>query len=247
MTRCDIKDIKDSVINEIGHSGAKHAVFDLYGTLVDIHTDEEQKNFWKKLAKFLRRHGIHYEYKELKNEYARLCGKYSRFLQEKYPDNKIEINISDVFYELCTLKNGRVTREFSDAFGYIFRAESRAYVRVYDGVYEMLDKLHEMGVKVWLLSNAQALFTVPELESLDLVRYFDGIAISSDAGFKKPDAAFAKYLFEKFPNAGIVPAECLMVGNEYGSDGKVAENAGMSFLYVVSNLTPEAEKNNRDI
>ena len=50
MTRCDIKDIKDSVINEIGHSGAKHAVFDLYGTLVDIHTDEEQKNFWKKVS-----------------------------------------------------------------------------------------------------------------------------------------------------------------------------------------------------
>ena len=222
-------------------------MFDLYGTLVDIHTDEEQKNFWKKLAKLLRRHGIHYEYKELKREYVRLCGKYSGLLQEKYPDNKIEINISDVFYELCTLKNSRITREFSDAFGYIFRTESREYVRVYEGVYEMLDELHAMGTKVWLLSNAQALFTVPELESFDLVRYFDGIAISSDAGFKKPDAAFAKYLFEKFPDAGIVPDECLMVGNEYGSDGKVAENAGMSFLYVVSNLTPEAEKNSRDI
>ena len=121
MTKCDIKDIKASVIDEVTQSRAKHAVFDLYGTLVDIHTDEEQKNFWKKLAKFLRRHGVHYEYKELKKEYARLCKKYSRLLQEKYPDNKIEINISDVFYELCILKNSRITREFSDAFGYIFR------------------------------------------------------------------------------------------------------------------------------
>lgn len=242
MVRCDISDIKDSVINEIRHSGAKHAVFDLYGTLVDIHTDEEEKNFWKKLAKFLRRHGIHYEYKELRKEYARLCRKYSGILQEKYPDKKIEINISDVFYELCTLKNGRATREFADAFGYLFRAESRSYVRVYDGVYEMLDELHKMGVKVWLLSNAQAIFTVPELEALDLVKYFDGIAISSDAGFKKPDAAFAEYLFAKYPDANITAEECLMVGNEFGSDGLVAENAGMNFLYVVSNLTPDSEK-----
>ena len=207
----------------------------------------EQKNFWKKLAKFLRRHGVHYEYKELKKEYARLCKKYSRLLQEKYPDNKIEINISDVFYELCILKNSRITREFSDAFGYIFRTESREYVRVYEGVYEMLDELHAMGTKVWLLSNAQSIFTMPELEKLDLVRYFDGITISSDAGFKKPDAAFADYLFKKYPEAEIKPNECLMVGNEYGSDGKVAENAGMNFLYVVSNLTPADEKNNKDL
>ena len=83
---------------------------------------------------------------------------------------------------------------------------------------------------------------MPELEELDLVRYFDGITISSDAGFKKPDAAFAKYLFEKYPESAIVPKECLMVGNEYGSDGIVAEKAGMNFLYVVSNLTPESER-----
>ena len=58
----------------------------------------------------------------------------------------------------------------------------------------------------------------------------------------KPDAAFADYLFKKYPEAEIKPNECLMVGNEYGSDGKVAENAGMNFLYVVSNLTPADEK-----
>ena len=44
-----------------------------------------------------------------------------------------------------------------------------------------------------------------------------------------------------------LPDECLMVGNEYGSDGRVAENAGMNFLYVVSNLTPDTEKNNNDL
>lgn len=115
---------------------------------------------------------------------------------------------------------------------------SRAYFKVYDGVYDMLGELNRQGVKVWLLSNAQAIFTMPELEQLGLVRYFDGIAISSDAGFKKPDAEFAAYLFAKYPEADITPEKCLMVGNEYGSDGKVAENAGMNFLYCGKQSSP---------
>lgn len=124
MTICNIANIRDSVINEVERTGAEHAVFDLYGTLVDIHTDEEEKNFWKKLAKFLRRHGVHYEHKELKREYMRLCRKYSSLLQNRYPDNKIEINISDVFYELCTLKTAGLP-ENSLMRSAIFSGQSR--------------------------------------------------------------------------------------------------------------------------
>lgn len=241
INKVEIKDIKEAVLNSVRHSGAKHAVFDLYGTLVDIHTDESNKNFWKKLAKYLRKHNVHYKYKELKKEYSRLCDSYKDKLLSKTPDSRVEINISDVFYDLCSRKKAWITREFSDSFGRYFRKISTAYIRVYDGVYDMLKELRESGTKVWLLSNAQAIFTMPELETLDLVKCFDGIAISSDAGFKKPDAAFAKYLYEKYSDAGIVPAECLMVGNEYEADGGVAANSGMNFLYVVSNLTPENE------
>lgn len=35
-------------------------IFDLYGTLIDIHTDEEEKALWKALAKFYRAHGAYY-------------------------------------------------------------------------------------------------------------------------------------------------------------------------------------------
>ena len=242
INQAEIKDIKEAVLNSVRHSGVKHAVFDLYGTLVDIHTDEENKNFWKKFAKYLRKHKIHYEYKELKKEYSRLCDSYKNKLLAKTPGSRVEINISDVFYDLCSRKKAGITRELSDSFGRYFRKISTEYIRVYDGVYDMLNELRKSGIKVWLLSNAQVIFTMPELEALDLVRYFDGIAISSDAGFKKPDAAFAKYLYEKYSDAGIVPGECLMVGNEYEADGGVAANSGMNFLYVVSNLTPENER-----
>lgn len=244
INKAEIKDIKTAVLDTVRHSGVKHAVFDLYGTLVDIHTDESNKNFWKKLAKYLRKHKVHYEYKELKKEYTKLCDSYASKLLAGNPDSRVEINISDVFYDLCTRKNAGITREFSDSFGRYFRKISTEYIRVYDGIYDMLKELRESGIKVWLLSNAQAIFTMPELEVLDLVRYFDGIAISSDAGFKKPDAAFAEYLYKKYSEEGIRPEDCLMVGNEYEADGGVAAGAGMNFLYVVSNLTPVNEMDN---
>lgn len=38
-------------------------IFDLYGTLIDIHTDEYSKNFFKKYAKWLRKQGFHFEWK----------------------------------------------------------------------------------------------------------------------------------------------------------------------------------------
>ncbi|MFR2512747.1 MAG: hypothetical protein ACLS9K_13090, partial [Lachnospira eligens] len=39
----------------------KNYVFDLYGTLVDIHTDEEQELLWEKLALFYGYYDAVYE------------------------------------------------------------------------------------------------------------------------------------------------------------------------------------------
>ena len=44
-------------------------VFDLYGTLVDIHTEEEDAQLWEKLAMFYGYYGALYEPKELQKEY----------------------------------------------------------------------------------------------------------------------------------------------------------------------------------
>lgn len=264
---CDIKDIKAAVYVLAKEEYIQNVVFDLYGTLIDIHTDESNKNFWKKLAKYLRKRGVHYEYKELRREYMRLCDRNTKAMLEKNPDIKVEIDIAEVFFELCQQKNGKASRELSDNFGRYFRVESRKYLRVYDGVCQMLEMLKKMNKGVWLLSNAQSLFTMPELAQTGIAKYFDGIAISSDAGVKKPDKAFAQYLFDNYMNLSennkadggndnienasegkiISPKNCLMVGNELASDGAVAESSGMKFLYVVSNLTPDNEKEIPDL
>lgn len=213
-------------------------VFDLYGTLVDIHTDEYSKNFWKKFVKYLRKNGIHYNYKEAQAEYLSLCALHTRNLQESHPDTLVEINISDVFYDMCRKKRTNIARSQSDSIGRKFRELSTDYIRLYDGTIELLTKLKTHNKNIWLLSNAQELFTMPELEKLGLLKYFDGIAISSVAGVKKPDAGFAEYLFTQH---GLDASDCIMIGNEYASDVMVAKNSGMGYVYILSNLTPKWE------
>lgn len=82
---------------------------------------------------------------------------------------------------------------------------------------------------VYLLSNAQRIFTEYELRSLGLWELFDGILISSDEGCCKPDPAFFRILFDRY---GLNPADCLMIGNERTSDLAGAVAAGIDCCYL---------------
>ena len=50
----------------------KNYIFDLYGTLIDINTDEWCDDLWKKMAILYGYKGSHYTYDELNSEYGRL-------------------------------------------------------------------------------------------------------------------------------------------------------------------------------
>ena len=58
-------------------------IFDLYGTLVDIHTDEEKPELWEKLAQFYGYYGAAYTAQKLKNAYARLTGQKEDALRQE--------------------------------------------------------------------------------------------------------------------------------------------------------------------
>ena len=50
----------------------KNYIFDLYGTLVDIHTDEGKEELWEKLALFYGYYNARYEAKELEKRFREL-------------------------------------------------------------------------------------------------------------------------------------------------------------------------------
>lgn len=224
----------------------KNYVFDLYGTLVDIHTDEEPDGVWEKLALFYGYYGALYEPEELHIRYRELTQKAENekkgvllaephYAHEAYP----EIQIETVFQRLFLEKGVDADLTLSIHAGQFFRALSTEYIRLYEGVRKLLTAIRKRGSRIYLLSNAQRIFTEYELRLLRISEYFDGILISSDYGTKKPDIRFFHALQREY---GLKPEECLMIGNDEKCDIAGAKSAGMDTCYVHSNLSPECKK-----
>ena len=193
-------------------------IFDLYGTLIDIKTDEEKEVLWENIARELGEDKSAAE--EIRSEYRALCSKY------KTSDEQ-EITLLFVF-EYILEAHGK-KRCDGARLAERFRELSTERIRLFDGVTEMLRSLKRSGAGVYLVTNAQACFTLPELERIGLIPFFDGILISSDAGFKKPSQRIFSLALERF---GLRADECVYVGNDMRDDIKGADSAGLKTVYI---------------
>lgn len=209
-------------------------LFDLYGTLVDIHTDEERPALWKELAAYYTDRGAAWEAAPLKKAYHSESEKLFYKSRAAYP----EIDLKTVFETLYRMK-GIVpdTKTVADT-AWLFRRSSTTHLRLYAGAKELLMSLRKSG-KVILLSNAQTLFTGPELDLLGIRDLFDRIYISSDHGCRKPDPAFFSVPFQNDP--ALLPDRCVMIGNDASCDIGGAKGIGMRALYIRSALSPKGE------
>lgn len=208
----------------------KNIIFDLYGTLIDIHTDEEKPILWEKLALLYGYKGAVYTPEDIKKDYFRYVEEEKEEVHSKYPYYyKIDIQIGNVFRKLFYTKGVNPTDRDIEEIGTFFRSISTDNISIYNGVTDLLKTLKENDRKLYLLSNAQYLFTINELKLFDIYKYFDGIFISSEYLVSKPDIHFFNILAEK---SGINKSETIMIGNEYKSDIKGAYGAGIDSLYI---------------
>ena len=203
-------------------------IFDLYGTLVDIHTDEEDEKLWEAIADYYTEHGADYTAKELRQDYA-------SGVQEAL-DVSEEIQVETVFRQLYEVKGVTASDELVLETCRFFRDTSTEYIRLYSWSLPVLDTLKAEGKDIYLLSNAQRSFTAHELDKLGLTKYFDDIMISSDYGVKKPNLMFFKMLMKRH---NLCAKECLFVGNDEVCDIFGAKKAGMNTFYMHTNCSPE--------
>lgn len=216
----------------------KNLVFDLYGTLVDIHTETDLDIMWEKTALYYGFYGARYTPEAFRAAYLALTKEQEGAAGQDYecfPELKIEY----IFERLFEEKGVRADQErLARNAAQLFRILSIEYLRLYPGVKEALAALRQEGHRLWLLSNAQRVFTAYEMEALGLSDCFDGIYISSDYGCRKPDRRFFDALLSE---QGIRPQEALMIGNDLQTDIAGGRNAGMKTLYIHSNLSPAQE------
>ena len=151
-------------------------IFDLYGTLLDIHTEEDAL-VWEKTALYFGFYGARYTGDTLKDAFRAAMAVREAEAGQSY----------ECFPDI----------PFEQVMAQLFRICSMDYIRLYPGVLDALKKLRDQGYRLWLLSNAQQIFTAYELVHLGLGKQLDGIYLSSDYGCRKPDVRFYRALLKE--------------------------------------------------
>ena len=217
----------------------RHFVFDLYGTLVDIHTEEDDPRLWEQLSRYFALNGAACDPEALRAEYLSQCDKAQRradaTLRKRGLPGPGEPDVRRVWKNLLKAHGLPSGRKETEAFCRWFRALSLRRLRLFAGAAEVLEALRKAGRGVWLLTNAQAAFTLPELRALGLDTAFDGMLLSSEAGVRKPSPAFFGLLEKRF---SVDPREALMIGNDEECDCRGAAQAGMDSLYIQTEQSP---------
>ncbi len=208
----------------------KNFIFDLYGTLIDVRTDEWSDDFWQRNADYFR--SLTTKDIDFKSRFNQLMVKYAT-------DNEHETDIAKILAELFKAGGAVYSKELIYAIGGEIRRRSTQKLQLYPGTVKGLQALKAQGKKIYLLSNAQAMFTAPEIKKLNLAPLFDGIELSSDFGYRKPSPRFFNFLIEKY---SLDKEDCVYIGNDYACDICGANGAGIKSVYIRTESSPTEDE-----
>lgn len=200
--------------------------FDLYGTLVDITTDEGDPRTAQDFERWvLSRFGG----RAAQRERARPFLADLRAIRP-YPVEHAEPDIAPVVARhLRDLLEREPSAAEREEMAGAFRAASRRALSLVPGAGEALARLRQR-FRVGLISNAQLLFTRPELAEVGLsLDLFDPAVVSSELGVRKP----SRHVFRAaLARAGVEAGEALHVGNDAFDDVQGASAAGLRTCLV---------------
>jgi putative hydrolase of the HAD superfamily len=208
----------------------KGILFDLYGTLIDIETDESMEEIYRGIAHFLTYQGVSLHRWEVRDRYYQIMKRQKEEGGEEYPEIDVEA-IWNALLEQEGIKADPSRRDLARILAQIYRGISRKRLQLYPEVKKVLDDL-QPRYRLALVSDAQPGYALPEMKAVGLDGYFDPIIISTYYGFRKPDAR----LFTKpLDILKLTPAEVICVGNDMYRDIYGASRLGIKTIFVDSN------------
>jgi putative hydrolase of the HAD superfamily len=208
-------------------------IFDINGTLIDIQTDEGNEEIYRAISHFLTYQGIYMHRREVRDAYFRIMDSQRKDSGEEHPEFdallvwREFINQYTVYGALEPGKFTYLPRFLAE----IFRGISRYRLQLYPEVKAVLDELRPR-FKLAAVSDAQSVWAIPEMKAVGIDSYFNPVIISSDFGFRKPDAR----LFEAaLAEMGLEPEEVIFVGNDMYRDIFGSRQLGMKTVFFSSN------------
>jgi len=201
-------------------------LFDLYGTLVDILTDEWDLSTYGTLSRFLSYFEIYYSPEELAAKYQeKTAEKMMAYQEGPYG----EIDVFQVFEEI--LQEGwrkQPERAMVTWLARLFRSLTRRRFSLFEDALPVLQELED-SYQLGIVTDAQWVFSEPEIRMLGLTKYFDPIVLSSRYFVRKPDPQIYAHALKAMR---IKPSEALYVGNDPETDVTGPQAIGMPVVLI---------------
>jgi putative hydrolase of the HAD superfamily len=208
----------------------KGILFDLYGTVIDIETDESMEEIYRGIAHYLTYQGVYLHRGEVRDRYYRIM----KQQREDRGGESPEIDVETIWREFLRqegVKNALARRRLALILAHLYRGISRKRLRLYPGVKQVLDALRP-AYRLALISDAQPCYALPEMKALGLDGYFNPVIISAEYGFRKPDQRLTA---KALAIMGLEPSEVIFVGNDMYRDIYGASRLGIKTIFIESN------------
>jgi len=216
----------------------KGILFDLYGTLIDINTDESLEEIYRCIAHFLTYHGIYLHRGEVRNRYWEILRQQKEESKEEFSEIDVEV-IWNTFLKNEGLEPLPSRQNLAVTLAQLFRGISRTRLQVYPQVKRILDELRP-GYLLGIICDAQPCYALPEIRAAGLEGYFDPVIISAPRGYRKPDP---RLWGEALQVMKLNPSQAIYVGNDMYRDIFGAQRVGIRTIFVDSNQGAKSYQN----
>lgn len=217
----------------------KGLMFDVNGTLIDIHTNEWHDDVYRVISNVLSYQGVKLNPDVVKDLFFRTIKEQKQASGER----QAEFDVVAIFCQIVAQHASDVTRALPQEkraqlprfLAEVHRAASRERLQLFPGVQDTLQQLHKRYALA-IISDAQSAYAVPELNTVGLTAFFDPIIVSGDFGYRKPDVRLFQAALSRM---GLAPSEVLFVGNDLYRDVHGPQKLGIKTVFFQSGDMPQ--------
>jgi putative hydrolase of the HAD superfamily len=203
----------------------KAILFDFYGTLINVKTDEHDIQPWYVLASFLHYQGAKVSEYELQTMYFNCVQENLDKSTEPHPD----VNVIHIFRDILTRLAVKHPQRLELTMAQLLRSLTIKKFDLYPETFEVLTALAKK-FRLGMVSDSQEAYIIPELHRVALDGFFETVAISSQYGYRKPDSRLFHHALK---GMGLSTTDdVLYVGDDWERDIAGAFKAGIQSVWI---------------
>ena len=212
-------------------------LFDMGGTLEDIHVDDESRHASiQGVLDILRAHGIDPD-KDFETAASAINAGWERYGAYRDPRQR-ELKPEEIWGSFVLTDFGldeESVRSYAEELAHMWEV-THYHRALRPHVREMLEGLKDLGMKLGVISNTASLYQVFDiLKEYGIRDYFQDVTLSSVTGYRKPDPNIFMVSLHQVQSD---PAHCAYVGDTISRDviGPIRMGFGATF-HIDSYLT----------